>query len=247
MKTLMVTSGKGGVGKSTVAVNLAVELSLNGYKVGLLDVDIHGPNDHLILGLEKPEIMMNGERFIPTQVGSLKFMTIASAIGRDTPVIWRGPLKGKLITQFIEDTEWEDLDYMIIDFPPGSGDEPLEVLKVYDNKIDGAVVVTTPQKVALGDVEKLVNFLKKMNVPILGMWENMSYYECPHCGKKHYLFGKNTETLAEKTGVGIIARIPLVQEIGTNFGAMSLFLTRSEGTVRAEFAKAVEKVMEKLN
>ncbi len=247
MKTLMVTSGKGGVGKSTVAVNLAVELSLNGYRVGLLDVDIHGPNDHLILGLEKPQIMTDGEKFIPLEVGSLKFMTIASAIDRDTPVIWRGPLKGKLINQFIKDTEWEELDYMVIDFPPGSGDEPLEVLSVYDNKVDGAVVVTTPQKVALGDVEKVLNFLKKMRVPILGIWENMSYYECPHCGKKHRLFGKNTDVLSEKIGIDIIARMPLVQEIGTNFGAMSLFLTRSEGEVRKEFGKAVETLIERLN
>ncbi len=246
MKTLMVTSGKGGVGKSTVAVNLAMELSLNAYNVGLMDVDIHGPNDHIILGIDKPEIMTDGKRFTPIEIGNLKFMTIASAIKNDTPVIWRGPLKAKLIDQFVQDTKWGDLDYMILDFPPGSGDEPLEVLKVYDNKVDGAVIVTTPQKVALGDVEKIMNFLKKMKVPLIGLWENMSYYTCPHCGKRHYLFGKHTDELAEKMGVDVIARTPLIPEIGEKFGAANLFLTRSNGEIRENFESSVKKITQKL-
>ncbi len=247
MKTLMVTSGKGGVGKSTVAVNLAMELSLNGNNVGLMDVDIHGPNDHVILGIEKPEIMTDGKHFQPIEVGTLKFMTIASAIDSDTPIIWRGPLKAKLIDQFLQDTMWGDLDYMILDFPPGSGDEPLEVLKVYDNKVDGAVIVTTPQKVALGDVEKIMNFLKKMKVPLIGIWENMSYYTCPHCGKKHYLFGKHTDELAKKMETAIIARIPLIPEVGEKFGAANLFLTRSQGEVRKEFESGVKKIVDFLS
>lgn len=246
MKTLMVTSGKGGVGKSTVAVNLAMELSLSGYSVGLMDVDIHGPNDHMILGIGKPEIMTDGKHFSPIEVGSLKFMTIASAIEDDTPIIWRGPLKAKLIDQFIKDTMWGDLDYMILDFPPGSGDEPLEVLKVYDNKVDGAVIVTTPQKVALGDVEKIMNFLRKMKVPLIGLWENMSYYTCPHCGERHYLFGKHTDELARKMEVDVIARIPLIPEVGEKFGAANLFLTRSKGEIRDGFESAVKKIVQKL-
>lgn len=246
MKTLMVTSGKGGVGKSTVAVNLAVEMSLSGYNVGLMDVDIHGPTDHIILGVE-PEIMTDGTRFIPMNIGTLKFMTIASGVDEDKAVIWRGPLKAKLIDQFIKDTEWGDLDYMVMDFPPGSGDEPLEVLNVYNNKIDGAVIVTTPQKVALGDVEKVINFLKKMNVPIIGLWENMSYYVCKYCGKKHFIFGHGTDELSKKTDVEIIARIPLVEEIGQDVGVSKLFLTRSEGELRTEFGKYVDHVMKKLD
>ncbi len=256
----MVMSGKGGVGKSTVAVNLAMELSLNGNKVGLLDVDIHGPNDHIILGVEDSEIMTDGKKFKPVEIGNLKFMTIAFAIDRKDPVIWRGPLKSKLIDQFIQDTLWGDLDYMIIDFPPGSGDEPLEVLKIYENKVNktgsenetlfhniqGAVIVTTAQRVALGDVEKIINFLKKMKIPIIGLWENMSYYTCPNCGARHYLFGKNTDELAKKTNIDVIARIPLIPEIGEKFGA-ALFLTRSEGDVREEFQKAVNTIMEKLD
>jgi|UniRef100_A0A7V3RDN2 ATP-binding protein involved in chromosome partitioning len=245
MKTLMVTSGKGGVGKSTVAVNVAVDMALSGYKVGLIDVDIHGPNDHIILGVE-PEIMTDGTHFIPMEIGTLKFMTIASGVGEDKAVIWRGPLKAKLIDQFVKDTEWGELDYMIMDFPPGSGDEPLEILSIFNNKVDGALVVTTPQKVALGDVEKVINFLKKMNVPIIGIWENMSYYICPHCGKKHFLFGHGTDALAEKTGVGIIARTPLVDEIGQQNGISKLFLTRSEGELRLDFEKSVEFVMKQL-
>ncbi len=246
MKTIMVTSGKGGVGKSTTAVSLATELSLNGNKVGLLDVDIHGPNDHIILGIEKSEIMTDGKHFQPIEVGNLKFMTIAFAIEQDTPVIWRGPLKAKLIDQFVKDTLWGDLDYMIIDFPPGSGDEPLEVLKIYENKIDAAIIVTTSQKVALGDVEKIINFLKKSKIPIVGLWENMSYYTCPHCGARHYLFGKNTDELAKKTNLEVIARIPLIPEIGEKFGSAFLYLTRSEGDVRRKFQDAVNTILEKL-
>ncbi len=245
MKTLMVTSGKGGVGKSTIAVNIAVEMALSGYKVGLIDVDIHGPTDHIILGVE-PQIMTDGEHFIPMEIGGLKFMTIASGVEEDKAIIWRGPLKAKLIDQFIKDTEWGELDYMVMDFPPGSGDEPLEVLSVYNNKIDGAVVVTTPQKVALGDVEKVINFLKKMNVPIMGIWENMSYYVCKYCGKKHFLFGHGTDDLAKRTGVDITARIPLIEEIGESNGISKLFLTRSEGELRVEFSKYVDELMKKL-
>ncbi len=180
------------------------------------------------------------------EIGGLKFMTIASGVGEDKAVIWRGPLKAKLIDQFIKDTEWGDLDYMVMDFPPGSGDEPLEVLSVYNNKIDGAIVVTTPQKVALGDVEKVINFLKKMNVPIMGIWENMSYYVCKYCGKKHFLFGHSTDDLAQKTGVDITARIPLIEEIGQDTGISKLFLTRSEGELRIEFGKYVDEIMKKL-
>ncbi len=245
MKTLMITSGKGGVGKSTVAVNLAVDMALSGYRVGLIDIDIHGPTDHIILGVE-PEIMTDGTRFIPMEIGTLKFMTIASGVGEDKAIIWRGPLKAKLIDQFVKDTEWGDLDYMVMDFPPGSGDEPLEILSIFNNKVDGAIVVTTPQKVALGDVEKVINFLKKMNVPIIGIWENMSYYVCHYCGKKHFLFGQGTDVLAKKTGIEIIGRIPLVEEIGQETGMSKLFLTRNEGELRLEFEKSIETVMKKL-
>lgn len=244
MKTLMVTSGKGGVGKSTVAVNLAVDISLSGYKVGLIDIDIHGPTDHIILDV-KPEIMTDGERFVPMEIGNLKFMTIAAGVGEDKAIIWRGPLKAKLIDQFVKDTEWGDIDYMIMDFPPGSGDEPLEALSVYNNKIDGAIVVTTPQKVALGDVEKVINFLKNMKITIIGIWENMSYYTCKYCGKRHYLFGRGTDELAKKTGVEIIARTPLLEEIAQS-GMAKLFLTRSEGELRIDFEKSVDLIMKKL-
>ena len=142
--------------------------------------------------------MTDGTHFIPMEIGGLKFMTIASGVGEDKAVIWRGPLKAKLIDQFIKDTEWGDLDYMVMDFPPGSGDEPL------------------------------------------------SYYVCKYCGKKHFLFGHGTDDLAQKTGVDITARIPLIEEIGQDTGISKLFLTRRIGELRIEFGKYVDEVMKKL-
>ena len=210
---IMVMSGKGGVGKSTVAVNLALTLSMEGYKVGILDADIHGPNIPKMLGIEdkKPDVI--DSKIIPVSVLNLKVMSMAFLLpDTDSPVIWRGPLKMKAISQFTNDVAWEDLDYMIIDLPPGTGDEPLSIAQLL--KSDGAIIVTTPQDVALLDSRKAVNFAKQLNVPVVGIIENMSGLICPHCGKEIDLFKKGGgEKASKELKVPFLGRIPIEMKI----------------------------------
>lgn len=185
---VVVLSGKGGVGKSTVAVNLAVALMLAGKKVGLLDVDIHGPSIPTMLGLEGEQLQGGADGLVPVEAGGLKVMSIGFFLNsQDDAIIWRGPLKMGVIKQFLKDVAWGDLDYLIIDSPPGTGDEPLSVCQLI-GKLDGAVVVTTPQKVAAVDVRKSINFCRKLNVPVLGVVENMSGFACPKCGEVTTVF-----------------------------------------------------------
>ncbi len=185
---VVVLSGKGGVGKSTVAVNLAVALMMAGKRVGLLDVDIHGPSIPTMLGLEHEHIQGSTDGLIPVDVGGLKVMSIGFFLNdQDDAVIWRGPLKMGVIKQFLKDVEWGDLDYLIIDSPPGTGDEPLSVCQLVGT-LDGAVVVTTPQKVAAVDVRKSITFCRQLHVPVLGVVENMSGFACPKCGEVTQVF-----------------------------------------------------------
>jgi Mrp family chromosome partitioning ATPase/predicted Fe-Mo cluster-binding NifX family protein len=186
---ILILSGKGGVGKSTVAVNFAVALAAAGKKVGLLDVDIHGPSVPKMLGIENMPLHGTGEALYPLEVGdNLRVMSIGLLL-RDTDdaVIWRGPMKMGVIKQFLSDVEWGDLDYLVIDSPPGTGDEPLSVAQLVPDA-DGAVIVTTPQNVALIDVRKCVTFCRQLNLPVIGVVENMSGFVCPHCGEKTELF-----------------------------------------------------------
>ena len=188
---IMVMSNKGGVGKSTVAINLAYGLSERGKKVGILDADLHGPSLAMMSG-SKGEILSDGSgKIIPFEINqSLKIISLALLFkDQDNPIIWRGPLKMKAIKQFVEDVEWGELDYLIIDSPPGTGDEPLSLIQLVAN-LDGVVIVTTPQGVALLDSRKAVNFVKELNVPVLGIVENMSGFICPHCGTESELFKK---------------------------------------------------------
>ncbi|MCX6843613.1 MAG: Mrp/NBP35 family ATP-binding protein [candidate division WOR-3 bacterium] len=185
---VVVLSGKGGVGKSTVAVNLAVALMMAGKKVGLLDVDIHGPSIPTMLGLEHEHIQGSADGLIPVDAGGLKVMSIGFFLNdQDDAVIWRGPLKMGVIKQFLKDVEWGDLDYLIIDSPPGTGDEPLSVCQLA-GPLDGAVIVTTPQKVAAVDVRKSITFCRQLHVPVLGVVENMSGFACPKCGEVTQVF-----------------------------------------------------------
>jgi ATP-binding protein involved in chromosome partitioning len=182
-RKIVVLSGKGGVGKSTVAVNLAVALSRAGKRVGLLDIDIHGPSVPTMLGLEGKQVQGDGQELIPLDVGGLKVLSLGFFLhNQDEAVIWRGPMKMGAIKQFLKDVAWGDLDFLIIDSPPGTGDEPLSVCQLL-GKVDGAVIVTTPQKVAAVDVRKSISFCRQLGVPVLGVVENMSGFACPHCGK----------------------------------------------------------------
>jgi Mrp family chromosome partitioning ATPase len=185
----MVMSGKGGVGKTTVAVNLAVTLAKEGFKVGLLDADIHGPNVPKMLGLEMKKLEGSNKGIEPVFFSpNLRVMSMALLLDDpDSPIVWRGPLKHGAFKQFLSEVDWGDLDYLLVDLPPGTGDEPLSIAQLIDN-VDGSIIVTTPQEVALLDSRKAVGFSRLLKIPIVGIIENMSGFSCPHCGKTIDLF-----------------------------------------------------------
>ena len=210
---LIVISGKGGVGKSTVAVNVALGLAKKGKKVGILDVDIHGPSVAKMLGIEKKTLMLaKGEQYPePVRVTeNLYALSIATLMPNpDEPIVWRGPLKMGAIKQFLRDINWPDLDYLIIDSPPGTGDEPLSIIQLLKN-VDGSLIVSTPQDVALLDARKTIKFSQKMNVPVVGLIENMSTFICPHCGKKIDIFkGMGVKKAADDFGLDILGSVPI--------------------------------------
>jgi len=208
---ILVMSGKGGVGKSTVATNIAFALSEKGFKVGLMDVDIHGPNIPKMLGIEWGQVGGKEGDLQPVYHSpNLKVMSIGFFLRQESDaVIWRGPLKMNLIKQFIRDVDWGELDYLIADSPPGTGDEPLSVCQLIE-KADGAVIVTTPQEVALTDIRKAVTFCRRVNMPILGIIENMSGFVCPYCGKRTDLFKRGGgKRIAEEMGAPFLGSIPI--------------------------------------
>lgn len=213
---IIVLSGKGGVGKSTVAVNLAVSLAEKKFRTGLLDIDIHGPSVPKLLGMELGQVVgtSNGKMTPVPYNEYLKVISIGFLLqDHDTAVIWRGPMKYTVIKQFLSDVEWGDLDYLIVDSPPGTGDEPLSICQLIDNA-DGAVVVTTPQDVALIDVRKSVSFCKQLNMPVIGVIENMSGFTCPHCGKETNIFKNGGGSkMAEDMGVPYLGEIPIDSHI----------------------------------
>jgi len=212
---ILVLSGKGGVGKSTVAANMAVSLSLTGKNVGLLDIDIHGPSIPKILNLEDKKLMALGDAIMPVPVSAnLVVMSIGFMLqDRDNPVIWRGPMKYQMIKQFLKDVQWGRLDYLIIDSPPGTGDEPLSVIQLLE-KPDGAVIVTTPQQLALSDVRKGVSFCRSLNLPVIGVIENMSGFICPKCrGKTDIFKSGGGENMALEMNIPFLGRIPIDPQI----------------------------------
>lgn len=213
--TFVVLSGKGGVGKSTVAVNLALSLAASGIRTGLLDVDIHGPSIPKLLNLTGKWPEVKNEQILPIECyGGLKVMSMGFLLNETKQaVIWRGPMKANLIREFVKGVDWGDLDYLVIDCPPGTGDEPLSVAQLF-NKRSNAIIVTTPQKVATVDVEKSIAFCKHVKLAIAGVIENMSGFSCPHCGKEVDIFSTGGgEQLAAKFGIPFLGRIPLDPEI----------------------------------
>jgi Mrp family chromosome partitioning ATPase/predicted Fe-Mo cluster-binding NifX family protein len=211
---IIVLSGKGGVGKSTVAVNLAVWLSMQGKRTGLLDIDIHGPSVPKLLGLEGKAAVGIGDKILPLHYGdNLKVMSIGFLLGdQRQAVIWRGPMKHNVIRQFVNNVEWGDLDYLIVDCPPGTGDEPLSAVQTL-SKVDGAVVVTTPQDVAIADVRRCIEFCNEVNLKVLGVIENMSGFVCPHCGARTDIFSnKGGRKVADEFGTAFLGSVPIDAE-----------------------------------
>ncbi len=207
----LVLSGKGGVGKSTVAANLAVWLSMQGKNVGLLDIDIHGPSIPKLLNLEHKDIQAEGDKTKPVSYSNtLKVMSIGFLLPDETnAVIWRGPIKHTLIKQFVTDVRWGKLDYLIVDCPPGTGDEPLSIVQLLNNA-DGAVIVTTPQQIAIIDVKKCITFCKQLNLPVLGVIENMSGLICPHCHHRIDIFkAGGGKQMAKDFDVPFLGSIPI--------------------------------------
>jgi len=204
---LAISSGKGGVGKSTVSANLAVALARAGRRVGLMDADIYGPNIPRMMGADqKPEI--RGGKIQPLQAYGVKLMSLALIVERDSPAIWRGPIIMKVIQQFVRDVDWGELDYFLVDLPPGTGDAQLSLAQTVH--IRAAIIVTTPQEVAVGDSLRGAKMFERVGVPVLGVVENMSYFVCPHCGERTEVFlAGGGSRLADELGVPLLGQIPL--------------------------------------
>lgn len=214
--TLAISSGKGGVGKSTVSVNLAAALSLQGARVGLLDADIYGPNVPQMLGLGQADVRAidtpDGQKFLPLEAHGIKLMSVALLAEPDHPLAWRGPVLHKIVTQFIHQVEWGELDYLLIDLPPGSGDAQITI--VQESPICGVLLVTTPQQVAVSDVRRSIHMFRSVGVPVLGIIENMSYLVCGHCGEHTPIFGSGGgQQLAEELQTPLLGQVPIDPQI----------------------------------
>jgi len=244
---ILVLSGKGGVGKSTVAANLALFLGTQSKKVGLLDIDIHGPSIPKLLGLESARAEGSEQKILPVSVGeNLKVMSIGFLLDRnDTAVIWRGPMKYGVIKQFLKDVRWGDLDYLIVDSPPGTGDEPLSVAQLIQDA-DGAIIVTTPQELSLIDVRKCINFCEKLSLPVIGVVENMSGFVCPNCGARVDIFkAGGGARMARELHVPYLGSIPIDPAIVVASDAGRPLATEAQGSgAAAAFAQIAKGVLE---
>ena len=239
-RKVVVMSGKGGVGKSTIAVNLAVSLMKSGYKVGLLDVDIHGPTVPTMLGLAGETAHGHEEEILPVELDGIKVMSIGFfRFSKDDALIWRGPLKMKIIKQLLRDTVWGELDFLVVDVPPGTGDEPLSICQLI-GKMTGAVVVTTPQKVATEAVRKSITFCRELKVPVLGVVENMEGFFCPRCGEVTPIFGSGGgKEIAKDMDVPFLGSIPIDPRIGEACDSGRTLVDRCAATRMAEIIRNI--------
>ncbi len=246
-KIIAVASGKGGVGKSTTAANIAFALQKIGVKTALFDADIYGPSVPTMLGYEGiVPVSYDGKTFEPFEVMDMQTMSIGTLIGKDTPLIWRGPKACGALQQLLSDVNWHEVEVMVIDMPPGTGD--IQITLSQQIKIDGAVIVSTPQDIALIDAVKGVNMFKAVNVPILGIVENMSYYLCPQCGHKDYVFGENgAKKTAQELQVDFLGEIPLDIKIRTQADAGVPIVKAFPDSKFAEvYIEIAQKIREKL-
>ena len=245
---IAVMSGKGGVGKSTVAANIAEAFQKEGFTTGILDADIHGPNIPKMLGVEDQDIMINEERhMMPVEAPSgLKVMSMAFMLDSiDTPIIWRGPQKTGSIKQLIADVAWGPLDVLIIDNPPGTGDEPLTVLQTIPD-IDAVVMVTTPNVVSQEDVLKCVKMVEMLNVENIGLVENMAYYECPHCNEKLHIFGKGDgKDFADEMEITYLGDLPLTEKVSSSPNKGGVMVTiEPNSDVTKRFTEIVNEIQD---
>jgi len=242
---IAILSGKGGVGKTTVAVNLARVLAARGYRTGILDADIHGPNVPKMLGIEHETVYGDDSGMQPISAApNLKAISLAFMLGKDVPVIWRGPLKMTAIKQFIGEVQWGELDFLVVDLPPGTGDEPLSIAQLIKNS--SAIVVTTPQDVALLDSRRAVNFARQLNMNLLGIVENMSGFTCPHCGREINLFKVGGgEQAAKEMDVPFLGRIPIHEKV-VMAGDTGASFMEGENGVSAAFNHIADGVLSAL-
>ena len=240
-----VASGKGGVGKSTVAVNMAVALARSGASVGLLDTDVYGPSIPIMMGVSEKPLMRNN-KMIPIEAHGVKLMSIGFILEPEKALIWRGPLVAQLITQFLNDVDWGELDYLVLDLPPGTGDVQLTLVQRVP--ISGAVIVTTPQDVALADARKGLKMFQEVKSPVLGIVENMSWFTCPDCDGKHHIFGEGGgKRLADEAGIELLGQIPIESIVreGSDTGQPVLAVAPDSATGVA-FHHAAERVAMRL-
>jgi ATP-binding protein involved in chromosome partitioning len=237
---IAVGAGKGGVGKTTLSVNLAIALAKCGSKVGMIDGDIYGPNVPIMLGM-KTELITDGQKIVPAEKYGLQVISMGFMTKDDAPIIWRGPMLHGALQQFFRDARWKDLDYLIVDMPPGTGDVALSLSQTVP--VAGSIVVTTPQQVSLADTRRAVAMYKKLNIPPLGLIENMSYFACPNCAHESDIFGRGGgERLAEELGIPFLGRLPIYQPIreGSDSG-VPLIISEPDSPASKAFIAAAER------
>ncbi len=241
---IAVASGKGGVGKSTVAVNLALAMGRLGRQVGLMDADVYGPSVAMMVGQEEKVRVTPERRIVPLQRYGIRYVSMAFFINEETAVIWRGPMVTKLETEFLFNVEWGELDYLVLDLPPGTGDAQLTITQRV--ALDGGVIVTTPQEIALLDVRRGVAMFNEVHVSVIGVVENMSYYLCRKCGHRHEIFAHGGgERMAREMGIPLLGELPIVRELREGADtARPIVMTQPDHPVSAAFKSIAEKVLE---
>lgn len=238
---IAVASGKGGVGKSTISTNLAISLAKEGYQTAILDADIYGPSIPQLLGTQNEQVLSDGEKIHPIEKFGIKSISIGNIVDSSKAAIWRGPMVHNVLKQITEIADFGELDFLILDLPPGTGDVQISLAHLL--KIDGVLAVSTPQEMSVIDVKKCVDMFKKINIPVVGFVENMSYFVCDNCDKKHYLFGESAlKKYAEEAGISILAKLPLNPQIMQSAEDSRPFSVGDE-----TFADLADKLLEKLN